>query len=226
MRVLVACESSGVVRRAFHALGHDAISCDLEPAEDDSPYHYRGDVRDLLGMPFDLVIAHPPCTYLTGSAEWCYKDVSEQRKHMNPGILYGEERRAARVEAIAFARMFWELDVPHVCMENPVGVLSRHIGKAAQIVQPYEFGDDASKKTCLWLRGLPVLVAEPALRVPGRVVVDKVTGARRERWANQTDSGQNRETPCDLRWKYRSRTYDGIATAMAEQWSNFWGNNK
>lgn len=164
MKVLVACEYSGAVRDAFRALGHDAISCDLLPTDVEGP-HYQGDVFDIIHEGFDLMVAHPPCTYLTCAAEWAYKD--EQKKKIKPGTLIGAARRAAREEALCFIRRLLDLPpalpsdlewvphgIPRIALENPVGVISSRIRPASQYIQPYEFGHDASKKTGLWLKGL------------------------------------------------------------------------
>ncbi len=215
MRVLVACEYSGRVRNAFRALGHDAWSCDLLPSEDDSPNHYQGDVLRRIKDGWDLMIAHPPCTYLTCAAEWAYGD-GPYHQQVKPGTLVGVERRAARLEAVAFVKALWNAPIPRVVIENPVGVLSREIGKPAQTIQPWQFGDDASKATCLWMRGVAPLRDEPAQHHPGRLV--EHNGKIVRRWANQSDGGQNRLAPSDDRWKERSRTYEGIADAMANQW--------
>lgn len=194
MRVLVACEFSGVVRREFAALGHDVMSCDLLPSEDDSPFHYVGDVRDLLaeGGRWDLMIAHPPCTDVASSGA----------RYHAAKIADGRQARA-----VAFVRFLMDAPVERVAVENPIGVLSTQIRRPDQIVQPWQFGDDASKATCLWLRNLPPL--KPTNVLPG--------GAKARR-ANQTASGQNRLGPSADRWKLRSRTYAGIAEAMAAQW--------
>lgn len=195
MRVLVACESSGVVRDAFAARGHDAWSCDLLPAPGQ---HYQCDVRDVLGLGWDLLIAHPPCTYLSVSGmHWTTRGLRDPQ---------------LTEDALSFARLLLDAPVPRVCVENPVSVISSRIRKPDQTVQPYQFGHDASKRTCLWLRGLPKLVADPDQYVPGRVV------GGRMRWGNQTDSGQNKLAPSADRWRKRSMTYAGIARAMAEQW--------
>lgn len=198
MRVLVACEFSGVVRRAFQAKGHTVISCDLEPAMDDTTWHYQGPVEELLAdvtngdTYFDLIIAHPPCTYLTVA-----------------GNRYYHDRPDLYMPAAEFATMFFDY-APKVCVENPIGRLSTLFRKPDQIIQPYDFGEDASKATCLWLKNLSSLV--PTKRVYGRMVNGK------ERWANQTDSGQNRLPPSKDRSNLRSITYQGIADAMADQW--------
>jgi hypothetical protein len=201
MRVLVACEYSGVVRRAFRALGHDAWSCDLLPSEDNSPHHYTGDVFDLINDGWDLMIAHPPCTYLSASGmHWTKRGLRDP---------------ALTEQALEFVQALMDAPIPRIAVENPVSVISSRIRKPDQIVNPYQFGDDASKKTCLWLKNLPKLA--DTRYVKPRLVVDK-DGKIRQRWANQTDSGQNKLTPSDDRWKERSRTYNGIASAMADQW--------
>ena len=192
MKVLIACEYSGVVRDAFRALGHDAMSCDILPTEAPGP-HYMGDVRDLAGERFDLLIAHPPCTYLAASGI-----------HWNSRIPGRAEKTE---EALEFFKMFLDWDCPRICVENPVGVASTRIRPADQYIQPWYFGHNDSKKTGLWLKGLPLL--QPTLVLPG----DAKT--RRD---NQTPSGQNKLGPSPDRWKERSRTYQGIADAMALQW--------
>jgi hypothetical protein len=220
MRVLVACEFSGVVRRAFAALGHDAWSCDIIPAADSHHKHLQQDVLDVLDRDWDLLIGHPPCTYLTTAAEWAYKD-GPYHQRLKPGTLSGVARRVAREQALEFFRALWEAPVPKVALENPVGVAGTRIAPASQVIQPYEFGDDASKKTCLWLRGLPLLIPEPGQRVPGRwVEYPKGSGKLVERWSNQTDAGQNRLSPSEDRGHLRSITYQGIANAMARTWGN------
>lgn len=200
MKVLVACEYSGRVRDAFIRAGHDAMSCDLLPSESDFGPHYQGDMFDLDLSQFDLMIAHPPCTYLAVSG-----------LHWNKRQ---PERAAKTEEALEFIQRIWEAPVPMVCIENPVGCINSRLDfmPNPQYVQPYEFGEDASKKTGLWLRGLPPL--QPTERIPGRIVNGK------ERWDNQTDSGQNKLGPSDDRWKIRSYTYQGIADAMAKQWGD------
>jgi hypothetical protein len=196
MRVLVACEFSGIVRDAFAARGHDAWSCDFLPCERGGQ-HIQGDVLDVrtIRRGWDLMIAHPDCTFLTVSANaWA-----------------GEEWRIeARLAAMHFVRALWSLPIPRVAIENPVGVLSTFWRRFDQTIQPNQFGEDASKQTCLWLRGLPPL--RPTQFVEPRYVDGK------PRWSNQTDSGQNKLAPSDDRWKLRAATYPGIAAAMADQW--------
>lgn len=196
MRVLVGCESSGRVRDAFRARGHDAWSNDLLPCAGDPKFHIVGDVLEILNEGWDLAIFHPPCTYLCSSGLHWNKRV--------PGRA--EETEAA----IAFCRKLLEAPIAKKALENPIGCLSSRIRKPDQIIQPHQFGEDASKATCLWLENLPKLTSTQ--HVPPRIVGGK------KRWANQTDSGQNRLGPSEDRWSIRSLTYQGIANAMASQW--------
>jgi hypothetical protein len=197
MRVLIACEYSGAVRDAFLRVGHYAMSCDLLPCESSaSGDHYQGDVRNILDHDWDLMVAHPPCTYLSVSGmHWTRRGLRDPQ---------------LTEDALAFVRVLLEAPVPRIALENPVSIISSRIRKPDQTIQPWQFGHDASKKTCLWLKGLPPL--QPTSIVEPRIVDG------RKRWGNQTDSGQNRLGPSDDRWKIRSATYDGIAQAMADQW--------
>jgi len=213
MRVLIACSYSEIEREEFEKRGHDAWSCDLLPSESNSTKHIQGDVRSILNDGWDLMIAHPDCTYLTNSAAWAYGD-GPYHQNVKPGTLVGVARRSARAEALDFVRLLLDAPVPHIALENPVGAIGTAIRPATQYIQPYEYGDDASKITGLWLKNLPPLV--PTERVPGRIVMHN--GKQVERWGNQTDSGQNKLTPSADRWKERARTYRGWAEAMAEQW--------
>lgn len=216
MRVFVGYESSGVVREAFRARGHDAWSCDLQPADDNSQYHLQGDVWDHIGGNWDLRIVHPTCTYLTNAAEWAFSDpdflkypeVGYHQK-VKTGTLVGAARRLARQKALAEIRRLMAIKGP-MCIENPKGVIGSRIRKPTQVIHPHQFGEDASKGTCLWLNGLMPLV--PTKNIAPRIVNG------RPRWSNQTDSGQNRLSPSADRWKIRSKTYQGIADAMAQQW--------
>jgi hypothetical protein len=217
MRVLVACEYSGTVRDAFLAAGHDAMSCDLLPTDVPGP-HYEGDVRDVIGDGWDLMVAHPPCTYLCSSG------------------LHWNKRRPERAqqteEALEFVQYLMAAPIHRIAVENPIGAVGSRIRKADQTVQPYQFGHDASKATCLWLKNLPLLrpteMIEPRMVCCGVTLPDGVgkhgcpnccgEKAARPRWGNQTDSGQNKLPPSADRWKIRSETYAGIAQAMASQW--------
>ncbi len=207
MKILIGYESSGVVRDAFRHLGHDAYSCDL--LSNPSEYHLQGDIADYMHDDWDLGIFHPPCTYLTVSAAWAFKD-GPYHQNVKAGTLVGAARREAREMTLNNVRTIMNLPYPKA-IENPIGAISSAIRKPNQIIQPYQFGHNASKATCLWLDRLPPLV--PTKRIRGRFVQGK------ERFDNQTDSGQNKLTPSKDRWKTRSETYAGIAQAMAEQWS-------
>lgn len=202
MKVLVGCEFSGVVRRAFRKLGHEAWSCDLLPATDKSQYHLECDVLGVLDEGWDLAIFHPPCTYLASSG-----------LHWNRKV----EGRAEKTEkALEFVTKLWKCSIPRKVLENPRGCISTRLEfmPKAQVIQPYNYGANASKETCLYLDGVEPL--RPTKRVGGRWVLHD--GNYVERWDNQTDSGQNRLGPSDDRWAKRSVTYPGVAKAMAEQW--------
>lgn len=185
--------------------------------------HLQCDVLTVLDRDWDLGIFHPTCTFLTCSAEWAYKDPDFARypgvgyhQKVKPGTLTGQLRREAREQAIEFVLKLRDSGIPRICIENPVGVLSSRWRPGNQIIQPYEFGEDASKKTSLWLIGLPLL--RNTRRFVGRFVTDPRTGKTVERWSNQTDGGQNKLTPSEDRWAVRSVTYPGIAEAMSSQW--------
>ena len=196
MRVLVACESSGVVRDAFTRAGHIAWSCDLLDSQAPG-MHHKGDVLELIGEGWDLMIAHPPCTYLCASGmHWTTR---------------GKRDPQLTEDALDFVWRLMDAPIERIAIENPVGCISTRIRKADQYIQPYQFGHDASKRTGLWLKNLPLL--KPTKIVPPRIVNE------RKRWGNQTDSGQNRLPPSPDRWKVRSQTYEGIASAMAQQWT-------
>jgi len=219
MRVLIACASSGKERDEFIKLGHEAVSCDLLPCSTGGD-HYQGDVRDIINDGWDLMIAHPDCTYLTNSAEWAYADVpmiKGKPRNMKTETLIGAERREAREEALEFVRFLLNAKIEKIALENPRGVIGTRIRKADQWIQPHQFGDDASKITGLWLKNLPLLI--PTKNIAGRIVEwPRGSGKLVERWANQTDSGQNKLTPSEDRWKIRAETYNGWSKAFAEQW--------
>lgn len=212
MRVLIGCERFGKVRDAFRRRGHAAWSCDLAEDATGSNFHFQCDVRAVLHGPYgpwDLAIFHPDCTYLTNSAEWAYGDGPYHQK-VKSGTLVGAERRQARKEAVAFIEELRRAPIPRKAFENPRGHLSTAWRKPDQTIQPHQFGDDASKATCLWLENLPLLI--PTKQIPPRMVDGK------PRWANQTDTGQNRLPPSADRAMLRAATYPGIADAFAEQW--------
>ena len=203
MNVLIACEFSGIVRDAFIKRGHNAVSCDLLPSESAYGLHYQGDVRDLLkdNFKWDLMIAHPPCTYLTiaGNA-WLSK----------PG------RMQLREEAFDFFMELTQANIPKICIENPVGYVNSHWRKPDQIIHPYYFGDARMKRTCLWLKGLPNLKYEPGkYPVPEPVYISTgdTTKGKKIHWTESI--GKKRGTG----WMERSRTSTAIAEAMATQWT-------
>jgi hypothetical protein len=210
MRVLIACEYSGRVREAFRARGHDVTSCDFEPAEDNSPHHYQGDVFDLLKTEqFDLMIAHPPCTFLTNAgARWLYQG-GKKRVNGSHGINVDQARYQAMQEAAGFFNELRQSGVPKIAIENPIMHYDakQRCGQQDQTVQPWWFGEEAFKATCLWLKDLPPLVATNKLTPP------KPGTPEHKRW-----SAIHRASPGPDRWKIRSRTFTGIANAMAEQW--------
>lgn len=223
MKVFIGMECSGVVRRAFRELGHQVVSADFKEAEDgvdaSDVYHGYGHLQMDVFEALDYLarddwypaigIFHPECTYLTCSAEWAYGDGPYHQK-VKPETLVGELRRQARREAVALCKRIMGLNIPSIAMENPRGHLSSAYRKPNQTIQPYMFGDDASKATCLWTKNLPNLVATNF--VHPRIVNGK------KRWGNQTDSGQNKLSPSKNRASDRARTYQGIANAFALQW--------
>ena len=180
MKVLIGCEFSGIVRDEFLKLGHDAISCDLLPSEKPGP-HYQGDIRDILYDSWDLMIVHPPCTHLAISgARWFKNKIQEQK------------------EALKFIQLLLDAPIDKICLENPVSIISSHIRKPDQIIQPWQFGHGLTKKTCLWLKNLPLLQAT------------NIVSGRANTIHNMPETAD--------RWKKRSRTFIGIAQAMAQQW--------
>tara|TARA_R100000781_G_C4058178_1_gene120111 strand:- start:47 stop:670 length:624 start_codon:yes stop_codon:yes gene_type:complete len=193
MKVLVACEYSGIVREAFASKGHNAWSCDLLPTDQPSDKHIQGDVLEIINNDWNLIIAHPPCTHLSvsGAARWAEK-VADGRQQA----------------AIKFVEDIWNANCPFIAIENPVGALSTRskLGKASQYIQPYEFGHAEQKKTGLWLKGLPKLIPTDVIDV-----------------SNLPDNQRQRLhylPPSKDRWKIRSTTFWGIANAMADQWGN------
>ena len=245
MKVLIACEFSGIVRDAFSRRGHDAWSCDLLPTESEltkqEGKHIQGDVLEILGDGWDLMIAHPPCTYLCSSGIHWNKRGSDYEK---------SQRVSKTLDALMFVKSLMNASINKIAIENPIGVISTRIRKPDQYIQPYHHGHPESEKTCLWLKNLPYLIPTnivskniytwPAwisgtggtfeCTIHGMAVHDcpcppieewtvdpYVTGGKTV-WSNQTPSGQNKIGPSKDRWKIRSMTYPGIAEAMAEQW--------
>lgn len=180
MKVLVACEFSGIVRDAFNKKGHQAVSCDLLESESEG-LHYQGSVIDILGDGWDLMIAHPPCTHLAVS-----------------GARWFKNKRQEQEEALEFVRILLNAPIDKIALENPVSIISSKIKKPDQIIQPWMFGHGETKATCLWLKNLPKLI--PTDIVEGR------------------EARVHKMPPSETRWKERSRTFTGIAQAMADQW--------
>lgn len=235
MRVLVACEFSGVVRDAFLARGHDAVSCDLLPTESPGP-HYQGDVVDILDREWDLMIAHPDCTYLTNACAWAFGDGPYHQK-VKPETLVGAARREAREHALQFVEILWSAPIERVAIENPVGCINTKMPfmPRPQWIQPWQYGHDASKTTGLWKRNLPDLnpteIIDPRwtccgipldVELVGRYGCANCYGNNKPlpRWGNQTNSGQSNVAPSKNRWKDRAKTYQGIAEAMGGQWGS------
>ena len=223
MRVLVACEFSGIVRDAFIAKGHEAWSCDLLDTEKPGQ-HIKGDVLEILEEGWDMMIAHPPCTYLCSSGLHWNKRVPGRDDKTHEAMLFVMN---------LMGDGFVAHGIPKIALENPVGRIGTAYRKADQIIHPYQFGHDASKQTCLWLKGLPPL-KQTAFVDPiygcscgsrfdlslGKYGCPNCCGEGKVRqiWGNQTPTGQNKLGPSEDRWALRSMTYPGIAQAMADQW--------
>lgn len=199
MRVLIACEESQEVCKAFRELGHEAFSCDILPCSGGHPeWHIQDAVLKHLDDGWDLMIAHPPCTYLSyaGTGSW-----------NNPGRL------KKRLEALDFFAKLWNADINKICIENPMGCASPTIAKYSQIIQPYQFGDEESKRTCLWLKNLPILIHT-------KIVKPKIYGYyKRGRNKGMPIYGNSYLEFSEDRGKLRSKTFPGIAKAMATQWN-------
>lgn len=217
MKILIGYSACPHTRAAFERHGHEVWTCDLLPARG-AGRHLQCDVWEVAHDPWDMAIFHPMCTYLTISAAWAYGDGPYHMK-VKPETLVGAARRKAREEALDNFRRLLALPYPKA-IENPApSFASKAIREPDQTIQPYEFGDDASKRTGLWLDRLPILT--PTERIRGRIVEHPPgSGKMVERWGNQTDGGQNKLTPSDDRWLERSATYPGIAQAMGDQWGN------
>ena len=192
MRVLIACEYSGTVRDAFRVQGHDAMSCDLLPTDRPGPHH-QGNIFDVILDGWDMMIAHPPCTHLAVSGA----------KHF--AAKQADGRQAA---ALFFVQRLLDAPIPRIALENPVSIISSQIRRPDQIIQPWMFGHEATKTTCLWLKGLPHLVPTDIVGKGARHVTKG--GKSLPQWYNLP--------PSPDRWKIRSATFKGIADAMAAQW--------
>jgi hypothetical protein len=191
LKVLIACEYSGRVRDAFAKLGHDAWSCDILPTETKGN-HYEGSVLDILDNGWDLMIAHPPCTYLSNAGA----------RFLYPKGILNQERLAKGLEAKEFFMALYNADIPKIAIENPIPSTVYGLPQYSQTIQPYEYGHPLQKRTCLWLKGLPKLV-------PTNIVEERQSTKVAGNWFNK--GGKDRQ-------KERARTFEGIATAMAEQW--------
>lgn len=202
MRVLVACEFSGTVRDAFRKLGHDAWSCDIMPTDTNPKYHITGDVLERLDEGWDLMIAHPPCTYLTCTGNKWFKPEYKDRF---------PNREQDRRDAVRFFERLHDSSVPRIAIENPIGIMSTVLRKPDQIIHPWQFGHEASKSTCLWLKGLPKLT--PTNIVSKGEFVTYKSGKRMTKWYADAAS----LSPVE-RARVRNKTFQGIADAMASQW--------
>ncbi len=209
MKVLVACEYSGTVRDAFIARGHDAMSCDLLPTDVAGP-HYQGNVFDIIDDGWDLMIAHPPCTYLTNAGvRHLHENVTS--KNGVRAKIYGKARMVEMEKAANFFKALLSYCIPMICVENPIPhkYARAIIGEYNQIIQPWQFGHEESKATCLWLNGLPNLKPTNIVGPPPK----NMTKEEKKKWHRI-----HMTAPSKDRWKIRSTTYKGIAAAMAEQW--------
>lgn len=197
-RILIACEESQEVATAFRKLGFEAYSCDIKPCSGGHPeYHIQGDVIPLLSQHWDLIIAHPPCTYLAVCGNRWFKG--------------NAERWEKRLEAFAFFMKFVTNENPRIVIENPIGVASTYYRKPDQIIEPWQFGDEASKKTCLWLKGVSPL--KPTKIVGKGEIVKFESGRQMPKWYCDAYG-----LPPEERSAIRSKTFPGIAEAMARQW--------
>lgn len=227
--ILIGMESSGIIRDAFRARGFNAWSCDLRACEGDPRWHLHCDVFDIIDRGWLLGIFHPDCTYLTNSAAWALNDPDFERypgvgyhQRPDPATLVGAARRDAKAKALRTVERIISAPIPLKAIENPRGAIGTGIRKADQVIHPPQFGEDAAKETHLWLWMLPKL--RPTGWRHGRIVEDDpqhLFGGGVERWANQSDSGNNRVPESAERWIERSRTYSGIANAMAQQWGDW-----
>tara|TARA_R110000822_G_scaffold114257_7_gene245760 strand:+ start:1680 stop:2315 length:636 start_codon:yes stop_codon:yes gene_type:complete len=210
MKILVACEESQSVTKELRKLGHEAYSCDLLPCSGGHPeWHYQQDVFEVINKGWDMMIAHPPCTFLAVSgARWLYnKDGSKN-----------EERWNNQSEALDFVKRLMDAPIDKIAIENPISVISSNIRKPDQIIQPYMFGDKAQKSTCLWLKNLPLL--EPTDIVEKGEFVEFISkkGVKKKQPKWYFDALKNAKTTAERR-TLRSKTFKGIAEAMAKQWT-------
>ena len=212
MKVLIACEESQAVTKAFRSLGHEAYSCDILPCSGGhKEWHLQGDVFNYINQGWDLMIAHPPCTYLS---------VSGARHLYNKDKTPNIQRYKNQAEALNFVQRLMDIDIPRIAIENPISVISSHIRKPDQIIHPYLFGESASKSTCLWLKNLPLLKATNIVSKGEFFTwIDKKTGKEKRQPMWYYQALQKAKTPQERR-TLRSKTFKGIAEAMATQWTN------
>jgi hypothetical protein len=218
MRVLIACEESQTVTKAFRALGHEAYSCDLQPCSGGHPeWHYQQDIVGLLSQKWDMMIAFPPCTYLSGSGvQWLSnpEDKTLPFEERRPHPKY-PNRRQDMFDSVEFVKALYNAEIKNIAIENPIGLLSSRWRKPDQIIQPYMFGDEATKTTCLWLKGLPLLSPTNIVGKGERTFF--ASGKSHPKWyADALKNAKSKEE----RQALRSKTFQGIADAMADQWGN------
>lgn len=218
MRILCACEESQTVAKAFRAKGHEAFSCDVQPCSGGHPeWHYQQDVFEVINMGWDMMIAHPPCTYLTVTANKWLKDQPKR----SSGKLVGAERRKAKEEAESFFLKLLDCGIPRICLENPIGSINSIISPT-QIIHPCYFGDATTKATCLWLKNLPMLVhykQDDLFAKKTHVEPEIYTAKNGNKYSKWSMIDATKIKDLDERSKYRSKTFPGISAAMAEQWN-------
>lgn len=215
-RILIACEESQATTKAFRKLGHEAFSCDLLPCSGGHPeWHFQCDIFEVINHGWDLMVAHPPCTFLTGSGvQWLSnpEDKTLPFEERRPHSKY-PNRRQDMLDSVEFVKALYNADIKHIAIENPVGLLSSRWRKPDQIVQPYMFGDEATKTTCLWLKNLPLLLPTNIVGKGERIVF--ASGKSHPKW--YADALKNAKTK-EERQTLRSKTFEGMAQAFAEQW--------
>jgi len=216
LRVLIACEESQATTKAFRKLGHEAFSCDLLPCSGGHPeWHFQCDIFEVINQGWDLMVAHPPCTFLTGSGvQWLSnpedKDLPFEERRSHPKY---PNRRQDMLDSVEFVKALYNAPIKNIAIENPVGLLSSRWRKPNQIVQPYMFGDEATKTTCLWLKNLPLLLPTNVVGRGERTFF--ASGKSHPQW--YADALRNAKTKAE-RQTLRSKTFEGMAMAFAEQW--------
>jgi hypothetical protein len=223
-KILIACEESQATTKAFRKLGHEAFSCDLLPCSGGHPeWHFQQDVFQVIDKGWDLMIAHPPCTFLTGSGvQWLSnpedRDLPFEQRRPHPKY---PNRRQDMLDSVEFVKALYNSNINYIAIENPVGLLSSRWKKPNQIIQPYMFGDEATKTTCLWIKNLPLLLPTNIVGKGERTVF--ASGKSHPKW--YADALKNAKTK-EERQTLRSKTFEGMANAFAEQWGGFLNNLK